>query len=122
MTCCDNFRGLWDKRLKVEQLKTTACVRPCLREVSARRGEAEAAVEEAKLECAQLRSAAREEAREEATRVKEVANAEAEGIKREARAERAALEAEKAAMEKVHAFQKNKITLNVGGHRFETSL
>jgi hypothetical protein len=32
------------------------------------------------------------------------------------------LEKEKAAMEKIQTFQKSKILLNVGGHRFETSL
>lgn len=32
------------------------------------------------------------------------------------------IELEKASMERAHAFQKNKIKLNVGGYRFETSL
>jgi hypothetical protein len=53
--------------------------------------------------------------------VKEDAEKEAEGMKRKVQEERAALEAEKAAMEKAHTFQNNKICLNVGGHRFETS-
>ena len=53
--------------------------------------------------------------------MKEDAEKEAEGMKRKVQEERAALEAEKAAMEKAHTFQNNKICLNVGGHRFETS-
>ena len=38
------------------------------------------------------------------------------------RAERAALDAEKAAMERTHTFASNWVVLNVGGVRFETSL
>jgi len=45
-----------------------------------------------------------------------------EEIKRKLQEDRAALEEEKTAMEKVHTFQTSKILLNVGGHRFETSL
>ena len=36
--------------------------------------------------------------------------------------DRAALEEEKAAMEKSYTFQTNKILLDVGGHKFTTSL
>jgi hypothetical protein len=45
----------------------------------------------------------------------------AEEMKRVVEDDRAALEAEKAAMEKAHAFQTSKFVINVGGHRFETS-
>ena len=86
-------------------------------------------VEDAVIQCEQMRATAHEaaiqtgaKAWEEAARVKQVANAEVEVLRRAAREERAALEKEKAAMEKAHTFQKSKITLNVGGHRFETSL
>ena len=42
-------------------------------------------------------------------------------MRRKVQQDRAALEAEKAAMEEAHTFQNNKICLDVGGHRFETS-
>jgi vacuolar-type H+-ATPase subunit I/STV1 len=58
----------------------------------------------------------------EAAKVKQAAANEAEQIMRMARAERAALDAEKAAMEKTYEFQTKKTLLNVGGIRFETSL
>jgi len=60
----------------------------------------------------------RADAAEAAARVKE----EAAEILRAARAERAALDAEKAAMEKTYAFQTKKVHLDVGGHTFTTSL
>ena len=43
-------------------------------------------------------------------------------IKRRLQEDRAALEQEVTSMEKAHTFQTSKILLNVGGHRFETSL
>ena len=46
---------------------------------------------------------------------------EAEEMKRVVEQDRAALEAEKASMEKAHTFQNSTIVLSVGGHRFETS-
>ena len=46
----------------------------------------------------------------------------AEKLRIETEEKRRALEEEKAAMEGAHTFQKNWIKLNVGGHRFETSL
>ena len=62
-----------------------------------------------------------EEAKTAAEEAKKAAEAEAEEITRKARAGYAALEAEKAAMEKAHTFQTNKICLDVGGHKFTTS-
>ena len=58
---------------------------------------------------------------EERARVLAEAAKEVEGMKRELVEERAALEAEKASMEKAHAFQSDKIMLDVGGHKFSTS-
>jgi hypothetical protein len=88
-----------------------------------------ASVEETFQELEQERHKAEEErarllaeAQEAAAKVKEVAEKEIEEIKRKLQEDRAALEEEKAAMEKVHTFQTSKILLNVGGHRFETSL
>jgi hypothetical protein len=46
---------------------------------------------------------------------------EVEEMRRKVQEDRAALEQEKAAMKEAHTFQNNKICLNVGGHRFETS-
>jgi hypothetical protein len=57
-----------------------------------------------------------------AAKVKRDAATEVEEMKRKLQEDRAALEQEKAAMERTHTFQKKKILLNVGGHRFETSL
>jgi hypothetical protein len=57
-----------------------------------------------------------------AAKVKSDAAIEVDEMRRKVQEERAALEEDKAAMEKTHSFQKNKILLNVGGHRFETSL
>jgi hypothetical protein len=59
---------------------------------------------------------------EAATKLKIDAAEEVGEMRRKLQDERAALEEEKAAMEKAHIFQKKKILLNVGGHRFETSL
>ena len=59
---------------------------------------------------------------EAALKVKQDAEAEAAEIRRVAAAERAALDAEKAAMEKTYDFQRNKVHLDVGGHKFTTSL
>jgi hypothetical protein len=58
---------------------------------------------------------------EDATVVKAAAAGEAAAMRREIQRERAALEEEKAAMEKAHDFQGNKILLDVGGHKFTTS-
>jgi ubiquitin len=63
-----------------------------------------------------------EKALEAAVKVKEDAETEAAEIRRAAAAERAALDAEKAAMEKTYAFQTSQIKLDVGGHKFTTSL
>jgi hypothetical protein len=57
-----------------------------------------------------------------AAKVKIDAATEVEEMKRKLQEDRAVLEQEKAAMERTHTFQKKKILLNVGGHRFETSL
>jgi uncharacterized lipoprotein NlpE involved in copper resistance len=62
------------------------------------------------------------EALEAAVKVKDDADAAAAEIWRAAAAERAALDAEKAAMEKTYAFQTSQIMLDVGGHKFTTSL
>jgi hypothetical protein len=62
-----------------------------------------------------------EEAKKAAEEAKKAAEAEAEEITRKARAGYAALEADKAAMEKAHTFQSSKICLDVGGHKFTTS-
>ena len=113
-----------------------ASVKAVFEAVSARRAEAAAAqaraeesVEEAKRECARLREEAEaaaqklvDDAKAEAARLKDEASKEAEIITTAARKERADLEHEKAAMENAHTFQKNKILLDVGGHRFATSL
>jgi hypothetical protein len=56
-----------------------------------------------------------------AAKVTEDAETEAAEIRREARAEREVLDAEKAAMEKTYAIQTGKIRLDVGGHTFTTS-
>jgi uncharacterized protein YdaU (DUF1376 family) len=82
-------------------------------------------LEEQKRECAKVRV----DAVIAAAIVKEAAATEAANIAieaaeilRKAHAERAALDAEKAAMEKTYAFQTKKTLLNVGRVRFETSL
>ena len=62
------------------------------------------------------------EALEAAVKVKEDAATEAADIRRAAAVERAALDAQKAAMEKTYAFQTSIIKLDVGGHKFTTSL
>lgn len=64
----------------------------------------------------------RTEADAAAAKVKEGAATKAADIRRVASAERAALDAEKAAMERTHTFDSNWIVLNVGRGRFETSL
>ena len=56
-------------------------------------------------------------AEEAGAKVKATAEAAAAAIMREARAQRAALDAEKAAMAKTYAFQKGKIKLDVGATR-----
>jgi len=111
-----------------------------LQAVSSRRKEADSAMEEAMRDCKRMRTQATEEAtrtgakaKEEATQMGAKARDEAKVIMREAREERAALEEEKAAMKKAleeekaameeaHTFQKSRVPLSVGGHRFETSL
>ena len=65
-----------------------------------------------------------QEATEAAAKMTDEANAtraEVEKRSREVVEKSEALEQEKASMEKAHTFQKNKIILNVGGKRFETS-
>ena len=64
----------------------------------------------------------RADAAEEVAKLKAAAATEAAEIMRAARAERAALDAEKAAMEKTYAFQTNQVHLDVGGLKFTTSL
>ena len=66
-------------------------------------------------------SSRREEGERECKRMRTEATAEADGIRRGAREERAALEEEKASMEKAMTFQKNQITLNVGGRALSHS-
>jgi hypothetical protein len=63
-------------------------------------------------------------AEEKAAKVTEAAmgkQSEVEEMKRVVEDDRRALEAEKARMEKAHAFQKSKLLLDVGGHNFTTS-
>ena len=79
-------------------------------------------LEEQKREFAEEVETVRADAAEAAAKLKEDAATEAGKILCAARAERAALDAEKAAMEKTYAFQTKKTLLNVGGVRFETSL
>jgi hypothetical protein len=64
----------------------------------------------------------RADAVEEAVKVKEDAAAAAAEAWRVTAAERAALDVEKAAMEKTYAFQTSIVKLDVGGHKFTTSL
>jgi hypothetical protein len=74
---------------------------------------------------AQAQTAAAKVKRDTVIEVEEMktdAAKEVDEMRRKVQEERAALEEDKAAMEKTHSFQKNKILLNVGGHRFETSL
>jgi len=88
---------------------------------SAKRKRAEESLEEQKRETEKVHAEALA-ALEAAVKVKEEAETGAAVIWREARAERAALDAEKAAMEKTYAFQTSIIKLDVGGHKFTTSL
>ena len=62
------------------------------------------------------------EAKEAADKLREDAAAEAEEITRKARKEREALEEEKAAMAKAQTWTTSIIRLDVGGHKFTTSL
>ena len=71
-------------------------------------------------ERARLLTAAREEAARVVARA-EAKMAEADEMARNVSSEKASLESEKASMANAHGFQKSKILLNVGGHRFETS-
>jgi hypothetical protein len=92
---------------------------------SAKRKRAEESLEEQKSKYARLCEEAetlRADAAEKAVKLKEDAETAAAEIRRAAAAERAALEAEKAAMEKTYAFQTSIIKLDVGGHKFTTSL
>jgi hypothetical protein len=87
-------------------------------EAAQKRGEellAEATEEAAKV------TAAAEATKAEVEEMRRVVEKEVEGMRRKVQQDRAALEAEKAAMEEAHTFQNNKICLDVGGHRFETS-
>ena len=88
---------------------------------SAKRKRAEESVEVQKRETEKVHAEALA-ALEAAVSVKEDAEAEAAEIRSKAAAERAALDAEKAAMEKTYAFQTSIIKLDVGGHKFTTSL
>ena len=85
---------------------------------SAKRKRAEESLEEQKRETEKVHAEALA-ALEAAVKVKKEAETGAAVIWRKARAERAALDAEKAAMEKTYSFQ---TLLSVGGVRFETSL
>ena len=90
-----------------------------------KRAEAESLLEEQKSKYARLCEEAetlRADAAEAVAKVKEDAEAEAAEIRRAAAAERAALDAEKAAMQKTYEFQTKKVHLDVGGHKFTTSL
>ena len=78
--------------------------------------------ERVRVDAAEAAAKVKADAAQAAAKVKEAAATEAAEILRLARAERAALDAEKAAMEKTYAFQTKKTLLNVGGVRFETSL
>ena len=88
---------------------------------SAKRKRAEEGLEEQKSKYARLCETA-EKLRSDAVNVKEDAETEAAEIRREAVAERAVLDAEKTSMEKTYAFQTSIIKLDVGGHKFTTSL
>jgi len=91
----------------------------------AKRKKAEESLEERKREWSKKLEEVekvRAEADAAAVKVKEVAEAEAAEIRRVAATERAALDAEKAAVEKTYAFQTSIIKLDVGGHKFNTSL
>ena len=73
-------------------------------------------------ESSEERRRASADAEEAAAELIEDAEAEIAEIRRALRAERAALDAEKAAMEKTYTFQTKKTLLDVGGHKFTTSL
>ena len=88
---------------------------------SAKRKRAEESLEEQKRETEKVHAEALA-ALEAAVKVKEDAENEAAEIRRAAAAERVVLDAEKAAMEKTYAFQTSQIKLDVGGHKFTTSL
>jgi hypothetical protein len=90
--------------------------------VSAKRKRDEESLEEQKREFAEEVAKVRADAAEAATKVTEGAETEAAEIRRAATAERAVLDAEKAAMEKTYDFQTKKVHLDVGGHKFTTSL
>jgi pyruvate-formate lyase len=80
------------------------------------------AEEERTKQLAEERARSITEAREAVVKLKADAAIEVEEMRRKVQEERAALEEEKAAIEKAHIFQRKKVLLNVGGHRFETSL
>jgi len=88
---------------------------------SAKRKRAEESLEEQKSKYARLCEEA-ERLRADAVKVKEDADTGAAECWREIAAGRAALDAEKAAMENTYAFQTSIIKLDVGGHKFTTSL
>jgi len=100
----------------------TASVEAVFQAGSAKRKRDEESLEEQKREFAAEVEKVRADAAEAAAKVKEAAETEAAEIWRAAAAERAALDAEKAAMEKTYAFQTSIIKLDVGGHKFTTSL
>ena len=90
--------------------------------LGAKRKRSEESLEEQKREFAAEVKKVRADAAEAAAKVKVDAETEAAEILRVAAVERAALDAEKAAMEKTYAFQTSQIKLDVGGHKFTTSL
>jgi len=100
----------------------TASVAAAYHGVSAKRKRDEESLEKQKREFAQEVEKVRTDAAEAAAKVKEDAETEAAEIRRVASAERAALDAEKAAMEQTYEFQTKKVHLDVGGHKFTTSL
>jgi len=109
----DEERALRDAMTAVE----AAC-----NDLSGKRKREEESLEEQKREFAEEVEKVRADAAAAAAKVKEDAETEAAEIRRAAAAERAALDAEKAAMEKTYAFQTSIIKLDVGGHKFTTSL
>jgi hypothetical protein len=91
-------------------------------EAARKRGEEERArlLAEAGEEAAKVTAAA-EATKAEVEEMRRVVEKEVEGMRRKVQQDRAALEAEKAAMDKAHDFQSSKICLDVGGHKFTTS-
>jgi hypothetical protein len=80
-----------------------------------------ASVRETFAQLEEARSRVLAEAHEAAARVEDEAAIKVQDMRREVATSRAAIEAEKANVEKANTFQTSKVLLNVGGHRFETS-